>query len=174
MRFEYDGNDIAVGFLFATKPLVQLLVNPFVGALVDHLGHDAPMLAGLLVHFASALVFTHTTTFHWLFAARALQGLGSAVATTSGFSMLAHLFAEQGERARAMGLVITCLAVGSFMSVPFSGFLFEYAGKRVPFVCLAVLALFDAVLLVGSWHQRCCDKGSSAQDGKPVRGFEPF
>lgn len=167
MRFEYSGNDIAVGFLFATKPFVQLVVNPFSGAIVDHVGHDIPMLIGLCIQFSSTMIFTYTTTFYWLFAARALQGVGSAVATTSGFSMIAHLFVEHAERSKAMGIVITALAIGSFMSVPFSGFLFEYVGKRVPFICLAILALFNAVLLLTSWHKKCCNK-DNAQEGRPL------
>ena len=155
MKFDYTGNDVAIGFLFATKPFVQLLINPFSGTVIDHVGHDIPMLIGLAIQFSSTMIFTYTSSFWTLFLARALQGVGSAIATTSGFSMIAHMFKEHVERSRAMGIVITSLALGSFMSVPFSGFLFEYAGKRVPFVCLAVLALLNAVLLISSWQSKC-------------------
>lgn len=162
MKFEYNGNDIAIGFLFATKPFIQLIVNPFSGAIIDHIGHDIPMIIGLCIQFSSTMIFTYTSTFYALFIARGLQGVGSAIATTSGFSMIAHLFVEYGERAKAMSIVITALALGSFMSVPFSGFLFEYVGKRVPFICLAILALLDAFLLIASWHSKCCDKKEKA------------
>ncbi len=155
MKFEYSGKDIAIGFLFATKPFVQLVINPFSGSIIDHVGYDVPMLIGLCIQFSSTMIFTYTNTFWALFLARALQGVGSAVATTSGFSMIAHIFKEHGERSKAMGIVITSLALGSFLSVPFSGFLFEYAGKRVPFICLAVLALLNAMLLILSWQSKC-------------------
>lgn len=159
-KFEYNGKDILVGFLFATKPFVQLLVNPFSGTLIDHVGHDIPMLVGLFIQFSSTMIFTYTRTFYALFIARILQGIGSAIATTSGFSMIAHLFVDQAERSKAMGIVITALALGSFMSVPFSGFLYEYAGKSVPFITLAALALLDVIILCCSWHDKCGNKSN--------------
>jgi len=114
------------------------------------------------------MIFTYTTSFYYLFLARGLQGVGSAIATTSGFSMIAHMFVEHDERSKAMGIVITSLALGSFMSVPFSGFLFEYAGKRVPFICLAVLALLNTVLLIFSWNEKFCNKSLAVkQSTKP-------
>lgn len=169
MKFEYSGNDIAIGFLFATKPFIQLLVNPFSGALIDHIGHDLPMLIGLSIQFSSTMIFTYTSSFYTLFIARGLQGIGSAIATTSGFSMIAHMFVEHEERSRAMGVVITALALGSFMSVPFSGFLFEYAGKRVPFICLAILALLDATLLLLSWSNKCLGPTSNTKSNLKPR-----
>lgn len=171
MKFDFNGNDIAIGFLFATKPFIQLLVNPFSGSIIDHIGHDIPMLIGLCIQFSSTMIFTYTSTSIALFIARALQGVGSAIATTSGFSMIAHLFIEHADRSRAMGIVITALALGSFMSVPFSGFLFEYAGKKVPFICLAILALVNACLLVCSWHNKCCNKSTQTNANKKVIFF---
>ena len=139
-----------------------MLVNPFSGSLIDHVGHDIPMLVGIsFIQFSSTMIFTYTKTFYALFIARVLQGIGSAIATTSGFSMIAHLFIDHNEKSKAMGIVITALALGSFMSVPFSGFLYEYAGKSVPFLTLAALALLDVVILCCSWHNKCGNKSSN-------------
>ena len=38
MRIEYENEDISLGFLFASKAMVQLLFNPFSGALIDRIG----------------------------------------------------------------------------------------------------------------------------------------
>lgn len=154
-KFNYSKNDILIGFLFATKPFIQLLVNPFSGTLIDHIGCDIPMITGLLIGFASTMIFAYTSSFSLLFVARGLQGVGSALADTSGFAMIAHSFKEHQERTKALGIVITSLALGSFMSVPFSGVLFEFAGKRVPFIVLAFIALFDAFLFVLNWQAKC-------------------
>jgi DHA1 family vesicular acetylcholine transporter-like MFS transporter 3 len=62
--------------------------------------------------------------------------------------MIADCFKDHYERSKALGIAITSLALGSFMSVPFSGFLFEYVSKKAPFIVLALLALLVLVLLL--------------------------
>lgn len=73
-KFEYSGSDLTIGFLFATKPLVQLIVNPFGGTLIDNIGYKIPMAVGLCIQFASTLTFALTNSFRFLFLARILQG----------------------------------------------------------------------------------------------------
>lgn len=73
--YEYSRNDLAIGFLFAIKPLIQLLVNPFSGTLIDHIGYKIPMILGLCVQFSSTLTFALTNSLEFLFLARSLQGL---------------------------------------------------------------------------------------------------
>lgn len=158
-KFNYNRDDVLIGFLFATKPLTQLIINPFSGSLIDRIGYDFPMILGLCIGCVSTFIFAYTNTFTLLFVARALQGIGSALSDTSGFAMIAHFFKDHLERSRALGIVITSLALGSFLSVPFSGVLFEYAGKRVPFIVLAFLALFDAVLFMFGWQVACSNPG---------------
>lgn len=158
-KFSYSQNDVLIGFLFATKPFIQLIINPFSGTLIDHIGYDLPMICGLSIQFVSTFIFAYTNSFTLLFVARGLQGVGSALADTSGFAMIANCFKEHHERTKALGIVITSLALGSFLSVPFSGVLFEYAGKRVPFIVLAFLALFDALLFILNWQAKCSNPG---------------
>ena len=74
-KFEYSGSDLTIGFLFATKPLVQLIVNPFGGTLIDSIGYKIPMAVGLCIQFASTLTFALTNSFRFLFLARILQGI---------------------------------------------------------------------------------------------------
>lgn len=45
---EQQSEDIAVGFLFASKAFVQLFINPFSGAFIDRIGYDVPMCIGWL------------------------------------------------------------------------------------------------------------------------------
>ena len=70
--------------LFASKAMVQLLINPFSGALIDRIGYDIPMCIGLSVIFVSTIVFAFGHSYGVLFFARSLQGVGSAFADTSG------------------------------------------------------------------------------------------
>ena len=153
--FDYNRNDVAIGFLFASKPFIQLVISPFIGTLIDSVGYEVPMLIGLLIQFISTMIFTYTDSLVGLFSSRALQGVGSAMAATSGFTMIAYFFRTHFERSKALGIVITSLALGSFMSVPFSGFLFQYVSKKSPFIVLACISMLDAILLLISIHVNC-------------------
>ena len=145
----YKGNeDSAVGFLFASKALVQLIVNPFTGALIDRIGYDIPMSIGLLVMFLSTATFAFGESYAILFLARSLQGVGSAFADTSGLAMIADRYTVESERSQAMGIALSFISLGCLFAPPFGGVLYEFAGKKVPFVILALVALVDAGLLL--------------------------
>ncbi|XP_056308639.1 probable vesicular acetylcholine transporter-B [Danio aesculapii] len=140
--------DIQIGVLFASKALLQLLVNPLSGTFIDRVGYDLPLLIGLLVMFLSTCIFAFAENYGTLFAARSLQGLGSAFADTSGIAMIADKFTEEAERSRALGIALAFISFGSLVAPPFGGILYEFAGKRVPFIVLACVCLADGVLLL--------------------------
>lgn len=79
-----SAEDVAVGTLFGSKAIIQLLINPFSGALIDRIGYDIPMCIGLCVIFLSTTTFAFGRSYSVLFLARSLQGVGSAFADTSG------------------------------------------------------------------------------------------
>lgn len=140
--------DVTVGFLFASKAFVQLFVNPFSGAFIDRVGYDIPMCIGLSIIFLSTLTFSFGNSYTVLFLARSMQGVGSAFADTSGLAMIADRFTEEGERSKALGIALAFISFGSLVAPPFGGTLTEYMGRSVPFVFLALIALFDGALLL--------------------------
>lgn len=79
-----NAEDVAVGTLFGSKAIIQLFINPFSGALIDRIGYDIPMCIGLSIIFLSTMTFAFGRSYGVLFAARTLQGVGSAFADTSG------------------------------------------------------------------------------------------
>ncbi|XP_072523869.1 LOW QUALITY PROTEIN: probable vesicular acetylcholine transporter-B [Salminus brasiliensis] len=141
--------DVKIGVLFASKAILQLAVNPLSGPFIDRVGYDLPLLIGLMVMFMSTCVFAFAESYATLFAARSLQGLGSAFADTSGIAMIADRYGdEETERSRALGLALAFISFGSLVAPPFGGILYELAGKRVPFVVLACVCLADGCLLL--------------------------
>ncbi|KAL7856548.1 hypothetical protein SRHO_G00154470 [Serrasalmus rhombeus] len=141
--------DVKIGVLFASKAILQLAVNPLSGPFIDRVGYDVPLLIGLTVMFLSTCVFAFAESYGTLFAARSLQGLGSAFADTSGIAMIADRYGdEETERSRALGLALAFISFGSLVAPPFGGILYELAGKRVPFLVLACVCLADGCLLL--------------------------
>ncbi|XP_065264702.1 vesicular acetylcholine transporter [Emys orbicularis] len=143
-----ENEDIKIGVLFASKAILQLLVNPLSGTFIDRVGYDIPLLIGLTVMFLSTIIFALAENYATLFAARSLQGLGSAFADTSGIAMIADKYTEESERSRALGIALAFISFGSLVAPPFGGILYQFAGRRVPFLVLASVCLLDGLLLL--------------------------
>ncbi|KAM4675579.1 chromaffin granule amine transporter-like [Discoglossus pictus] len=141
-----NDENVRVGLLFASKAILQLLVNPFVGMLTNRLGYDTPMFCGFVIMFISTILFAFSGTYTLLFVARALQGIGSSFSTVSGLGMLASVYPDDYERGQAMGIALGGLAIGVMTGAPFGSVMYEFVGKSSPFLALAVLALLDGAL----------------------------
>ncbi|KAF9416651.1 hypothetical protein HW555_006081 [Spodoptera exigua] len=126
---------VAVGVMFASKALVQLLANPFVG----------PLTHKITIFFLFS-VFAFGRSYSVLFIARALQGIGSSCSSVSGMGMLAERYPDDKERGNAMGIALGGLALGVLIGPPFGGLMYEFVGKTAPFLMLSALALGDGLL----------------------------
>uniref|UniRef100_A0A2I2YAD0 Solute carrier family 18 member A1 n=1 Tax=Gorilla gorilla gorilla TaxID=9595 RepID=A0A2I2YAD0_GORGO len=135
-----------VGVLFASKAVMQLLVNPFVGPLTNRIGYHIPMFAGFVIMFLSTVMFAFSGTYTLLFVARTLQGIGSSFSSVAGLGMLASVYTDDHERGRAMGTALGGLALGLLVGAPFGSVMYEFVGKSAPFLFLAFLALLDGAL----------------------------
>uniref|UniRef100_A0A8R1E0R6 MFS domain-containing protein n=2 Tax=Caenorhabditis japonica TaxID=281687 RepID=A0A8R1E0R6_CAEJA len=138
--------NVHVGLMFGSKALVQLLVNPWIGPLTNKIGYTLPMFGGFIIMFSSTILFAFGDSYLSLWLARALQGVGSACTSTSGMGMLAQAYPDDLERGSAMGIALGGLALGVLVGPPYGGLLYQWSGKELPFVLLALLALFDGTL----------------------------
>ncbi|KAJ8286138.1 hypothetical protein GJAV_G00034960 [Gymnothorax javanicus] len=141
-----DQENVRVGLLFASKAIVQLLVNPFVGPLTNRIGYHIPMFAGFVIMFVSTIMFAFSGTYTLLFLARALQGIGSSFSSVAGLGMLASVYTDDEERGVAMGIALGGLAMGLLVGAPFGSVMYAFVGKSAPFLILAFLAIFDGAL----------------------------
>ncbi len=57
-------------------------------------------------------------------------------------------YKKKGERSKALGIALAFISFGSLVAPPFGGFMYEYVGRRIPFILLALLALFDGFMLI--------------------------
>ncbi|XP_065312651.1 synaptic vesicular amine transporter-like isoform X4 [Gordionus sp. m RMFG-2023] len=133
--------NVKVGIMFASKAVVQLITNPFVGSLTQRIGYEFPMFCGFLIMFLSTLTFAYGKSFYLLLVARAVQGIGSSLSSVSGMSMIADYYPDNKERGSAMGIALSGLALGVLIGPPFGGFMYQFFGKEIPFLILALFAL---------------------------------
>uniref|UniRef100_A0A8C3TL08 Solute carrier family 18 member A1 n=1 Tax=Chelydra serpentina TaxID=8475 RepID=A0A8C3TL08_CHESE len=138
--------NVRVGLLFASKALMQLTINPFVGPLTNRIGYHIPMFAGFIIMFLSTVMFAFSGTYTLLLVARALQGIGSSFSSVAG--KCTGLWEQLASRtidccfATAEIPAPLSLAVGA----PFGSVMYEFVGKSAPFLILAFLALLDGAL----------------------------
>uniref|UniRef100_A0A8C2WIA8 Solute carrier family 18 member 3a n=1 Tax=Cyclopterus lumpus TaxID=8103 RepID=A0A8C2WIA8_CYCLU len=120
--------DLQIGVLFASKAILQLLVNPISGTFIDRVGYDIPLFIGLNVMFLSTLTFAFAENYATLFLARSIQ-------------------VHRGESEdQSAGIALAFISFGSLVAPPFGGVLYQFAGKRVPFLILACICLLDGIL----------------------------
>nr|AVK72315.1 synaptic vesicular amine transporter [Isodiametra pulchra] len=143
---ELNKENIRVGLLFASKALVQLVTNPFVGILTNKVGFSLPMFVGFVILILSTVMFAFGESYSVLMVARSLQGIGSSCSSVAGMGMLAERFPDDEERGNAMGVALGGLAMGVLIGPPFGGFMYQFVGKPAPFLVLAAVALLDGTL----------------------------
>jgi MFS transporter, DHA1 family, solute carrier family 18 (vesicular amine transporter), member 1/2 len=133
-----------IGLLFASFGVTVLAVSLPMGAISDRMGRRGPLVGGLIALAASTVMFAFAEELPGLFAARLVQGAADAVTWVVGFALLADLFGP-AERGRIMGLVMSGTTFGFMVGPTLGGWLYETGGVRVPFLCVAFLALLAAI-----------------------------
>jgi EmrB/QacA subfamily drug resistance transporter len=93
------------------------------GRLGDLYGHRRLFLSGITLFTLASLVCGLSTTQGLLVSARAVQGLGGAVASAVSLSLIMTLFTEQTERAKAMGVFGFVASGGGTIGVLLGGIL---------------------------------------------------
>jgi len=93
------------------------------GRLGDLFGHRRLFLSGITLFTLASLVCGLSTTQGVLVAARAVQGLGGAVASAVALSLMMTLFTEPADRAKAMGVFGFVASGGGSIGVLLGGIL---------------------------------------------------
>jgi EmrB/QacA subfamily drug resistance transporter len=117
----------------------------------DILGRRRTFLAGIILFTLASLVGGFATSSGELLAARAVQGVGAALASPSALALLMTMFPQGRERTRAVGLYAAVSMGGSAVGLIAGGMLTQWVSWRwvlfvnVP-IGVAVIALSRLVL----------------------------
>jgi EmrB/QacA subfamily drug resistance transporter len=96
------------------------------GRLGDLLGHRRLFLIGIALFTLASLACGVATVKGFLVGARAVQGIGGAVASAVSLSLMMTLFVEPAERAKAMGVFGFVAAGGGSIGVVLGGVLTDF------------------------------------------------
>jgi EmrB/QacA subfamily drug resistance transporter len=117
------------------------------GSLSDRVGRKGILLTGLGVFAAGSLVGSLCTTSGELIAARAVMGLGAAGIFPATLSLIANVFTERKERAKAIGLWGATTGVGVATGPIVGGWLLEEFWWGSVFVFMVPIAAVVAGLV---------------------------
>jgi MFS transporter, DHA1 family, tetracycline resistance protein len=130
----------AVGLIFATYSVCQLVANPILGALSDRHGRRPILLYSILGTAASFTLLALAGNVVLLFLARAIDGLsGGNISTARAY--VADV-TEGDDRARGFGLIGAAFGIGFILGPALGGALsrFGYAAPAWAAAGLALLA----------------------------------
>ncbi|UFU05368.1 MFS transporter [Ruania halotolerans] len=132
------------------------------GRLADHMGQRRVFMAAVAVFAAASLGCGLAVSSEMLIAARVLQGVGAAVMTPAGLSILMHVFPEGPERNKALGLWGGLGGIGASAGLLLGGVLTDWVGwawifyTNVP-VCVIVVIVCPVLLPRGVRNRRALD-----------------
>jgi MFS family permease len=148
--------------IFAIYPLAVVVMLVGFGGISDQIGRRATMLAGLLASLVGALLFAVAPDVAWVFAGRALMGIGVGLAASP--STAAILEFSSPERAKgAASVTVAAQAIGFVAALLLGGALTEY-GRWPTRLCFWVLAVFLSILVIGAWFLPRQPPGRAAGD----------
>lgn len=116
----------------------------FGGRTGDLYGKRRMFIVGIAVFASASLLAGLAQDQAWLIVARGLQGVGGAIASPTGLSLLATTFPEGRERNRAIGVYSAMSSAGGAIGLLLGGVLTSYVSWRGIFfinVPIAILAL---------------------------------
>jgi EmrB/QacA subfamily drug resistance transporter len=131
------------------------------GRLSDYLGRRRVFMAGIALFSVASLLGGLAQSETWLIGARALQGLGAAIASPAALSILTNTFAEGSERNRALGIWGAVAGAGGAAGVLLGGMLTQWIGWQAVLFVNVPIGLF----IIWQAPQRLLDSRVSDADG---------
>jgi MFS family permease len=135
--------------IFAVYPIAVVAVLVGFGGISDHIGRRAAMLFGLGASLVGAVFFAVAPDVWWVFAGRALMGVGVGLSVAPSSAAILEFRSDQSPR-RAASLTMTAQAGGFAAALLLGGALTEY-GPWPTRLCFGVLAMLLTALTIAMW-----------------------
>ena len=139
----FGASPLAIGFLFASFSLSQLVAAPILGDLSDRWGRRPVLIFSLLGTVASFVMLAVATSLPALFAARIVDGLSGGNITTAR-AYIADITTEEN-RAKAFGVLGAAFGLG-FIVGPALGAAFSRISYTAPIWAAAVITVVATAL----------------------------
>jgi len=140
------------GLVFASYPLVIVILSPFIGKYLPVLGPTFVLLAGSFLEAGGEILFgfldemPSTTSFIVLsFIIRMLTAVGSAFSQTATIAIMSYIFSDN--MSTIFGIFELASGVGLMIGPSLGGVLYDAGGFRLPFVVIGCLVLASLLIV---------------------------
>jgi DHA1 family tetracycline resistance protein-like MFS transporter len=141
---KFNASPRAVGLLFASYSVMQLVFTPILGRLSDKYGRRPILFFSLLGTSLGFLIMGFATTLWMLFLGRIIDGItGGNISTAQAY--IADITTPEN-RAKGMGIIGAAFGLGFIFGPAIGGILSRW-GINIPFLFAAGLAFANAILL---------------------------
>lgn len=141
----FGASGFAVGFLFASFSLSQLVFAPLLGRLSDRIGRKPVIVISLIGTAIGSLVTGAAGSLWLLFVGRIIDGASGASVAVAQAAVVD--LAEPEDRPRLIGMLGAAFGIG-FVIGPAIGGLAALGGPHVPFFVAAALAGANAIAAI--------------------------
>lgn len=142
LQADADSVRLTLTVYLAVFAVCQLIAGP----LSDRYGRRPVLGFGLVLFLAATLVCATAQSIEMLILGRALQAVGACAASVIGRAMARDLF-DGAALSKALGLIMTGVAVAPGFSPLLGGLLQEGLGWRAPFYAVAIIAAVVFVIV---------------------------
>ena len=148
-----------VGLIASAYALPVALLSPVFGPLSDRKGRQFAMLLGLSIFAVAAGACIIAPSLPLLLAARAINGIGSAILLPAAFAAAGDL-PDPNARGRAIALLAAAFPLSNLLGLPFGALATSIGGWRAPFALITGVAL---VAIVGVFVSKQVSAAPSAR-----------
>jgi multidrug resistance protein len=135
-----------VGLLASAYALPTAIFAPVFGPLSDRRGRRSGMLIGLTIFSVAAAACTVAPTLPLLLLARAINGLGAAIATPATLAYAGDLPSAR-ERTRTLAIVLSAFPFSTLIGLPIGALVTGLFGWRAAFGFVLLVAIAAAVAI---------------------------
>jgi MFS family permease len=141
---------VRAGLLISLYGLVNAVLQPFAGAMVDRVNRRKIFIqAGLVLMGVSTFAYVFATRFTDILLLRMLQGVGVALTVTASMAIMA-ISTEKKTRGGSMGVFSTSRMLGLSAGPLLGGYLYDHYGFNAAFYA-GTLFVVVAIILVQAW-----------------------
>ena len=141
---------VRVGLLISLYGLINAMLQPFAGAMVDQMNRRKAFIqAGLCLMGLSTFAYVFATRFTDILVLRMLQGIGLALTVTASMAIMA-ISTDRKTRGGAMGFFSTSRMIGLSAGPLLGGYLYDNFGFNAAFYAGTLFVLL-AITLVQLW-----------------------
>lgn len=166
---------VSVGIMgqIRTASSVALVLGALtIGALSLRFKHRSLLVAGLLLQAISALGCSLAPDFYTMFVFYSLVGLGIAMVTPMGLTLVAEYFPVE-KRAGAIGWILSGASISYLVGSPAVGFLAAFGGWRMAFLGFVVpVSLLSLMLALKGLPSTAFGQRQAMSLGGYLEGFK--